>query len=190
MKVLLDASRKAGHGRWWSLHLTHPGRCWGGQRGARQKLWETAMLGASCLQFVLPESLETCWCSGSLKHLSSFHKEGTRKGLGFRFFVALFLDFHHKPLFLDTRNLAGHRHQKPAISRYQQPCLGKVRLHLSWSIFLVRSLFGAQSLNSLTLFREGERSATASKLAGWYMPVLEEAVGKRWKNPSAFLSLR
>lgn len=46
-----------------------------------------------------------------------------------------------------------------------------------------------QSLNTLTLFREGQSSTIASKLAGQYTSVLEEAVGKQWKNSSAFLGL-
>lgn len=47
----------------------------------------------------------------------------------------------------------------------------------------------SQSLDTLTLFGEGQSSTIASKLAGQYASVLEEAVGKQWKNPSAFLGL-
>lgn len=115
--------------------------------------------------------------------LISFHKEGTRKGLGF--FGSFFLKFHCELLVLDTRNLARHTHGNPAISSTSSHIWGRSDSTSAEDF----SRWSSQSLAMLTLLRVGKSSAVASKLSWQCISVPGEVVGEWWKNPSAFLGL-
>lgn len=116
-------------------------------------------------------------------------KKGLEKGLGFSFgfFVVLFLKVHHKLLLLDTRNLARHRHRKPAISRHQQP-LSREDQVPPWLKYFLGHVSGCQPLNTLRLCREGKISAIANKLARQYTAVMKRAWGSGGRTHLLFLA--